>query len=70
MTLFENTFQGPSRFVNIWSLIVARLTKRSSASTVEHLDDRMRADVGLPPLGDNSETRSEVAARIAMMAMR
>jgi hypothetical protein len=44
--------------------------RRSTAAALDHLDDRRRIDIGLPPRGDSPIQPSDVAARIAMMAWR
>ncbi|WP_137112632.1 DUF1127 domain-containing protein [Rhodobacter sp. SY28-1] len=45
-------------------------TRRSTVAAIDHLDDRRRIDIGLPPHGDSPLQPSDVAARIAMMAWR
>ncbi|NKX44653.1 hypothetical protein [Roseicyclus persicicus] len=46
------------------------MRSREIAEAVAHLDNRLRADIGLPPLIDLAEQPHEAAARIAMLAWR
>ena len=44
--------------------------RKSTTTAVAHLDDRLRADVGLPLNGDRSLLPHEAATRIAMLSWR
>lgn len=41
---------------------------RSTEASLDHLDDRLRIDIGLPPRGGSVLQPDAVTAKIAMMA--
>lgn len=50
--------------------VLAWNTRRLAEADLNRLDDRLRGDIGLPPRGNTSLPKSEIAARIALLALR
>lgn len=70
MTLADYTL-APTRWLpSLLRPLLSRSTQRRTRSTIAHLDDRLRADVGLPPTCEHPLLPHEAAARIAVMAWR
>jgi hypothetical protein len=70
MTLVDITFEPPQWLSTIRNAFSFVRHQRDANAAVAHLDDRLRADVGLPPIGGLLLMRDEAAARIAMLALR
>ena len=70
MTLAEIVLEPPRWFSTVRNALSSVRRRHVSAAAVAHLDDRLRADVGLPPTGYRSPLPHEAAARIAMLALR
>ena len=69
------TFTAPSlpliRWpVGLFETKAPRTRRRDIAVAVAHLDNRLRADIGLPQQIERAERSHEAAARIAMLAWR
>ena len=56
--------------VPLLSRLLDWAARRATEAALDHLDDRQRCDIGLAPRGDRTLSRSEVAARIALLALR
>jgi hypothetical protein len=69
MTLADIALEPPQWLSTVRNAL-SSVRHRQSTTAVAHLDDRLRADVGLPPIGDRSPLPYEAAARIAMLAWR
>jgi hypothetical protein len=70
MTLTDIALEPPQWLSTVRSAISPFRHRQVTTTAVAHLDDRLRADVGLPPIGDRSPLPHEAAARIAMLACR
>lgn len=70
MTFADTTFVPPRVFLPLRDTLSSLCNRHRKASAIAHLDDRLRADVGLPPSGECALLPHEAAARAAMMAWR
>jgi uncharacterized protein YjiS (DUF1127 family) len=70
MTLVESNFEPSRWLLSLQQTISTLLRQRRTMSAIAHLDDRLRADVGLPPTGERPLLPHEAAARAAMLAWR
>jgi hypothetical protein len=70
MTLTDIALEPPQWLSTVRNALSSVRHRQSTTTAVAHLDDRLRADVGLPPNGDRSPMPHEAAARIAMLALR
>jgi uncharacterized protein YjiS (DUF1127 family) len=70
MTFADTTFATPRFILPLRGTLSSLCNRRRTSSAIAHLDDRLRADVGLPPSGERTLLPLEAAARAAMMAWR
>lgn len=70
MTFADTTFATPRVFLPLRETLSSVRNRHRTASAIAHLDDRLRADVGLPPSGERALLPHESATRAAMMAWR
>ena len=61
----------PSRCLqSLQRTLTSALRQRRASAATTHLDDRLRADVGLPPRGERPLRPHEAAARATMLTWR
>ncbi|NNU80430.1 hypothetical protein HMH01_08250 [Halovulum dunhuangense] len=66
-----DTGPGHSRsFASLQRILSTLVRRRSPMSSIAHPDDRLSADVGLPPTGERPLMPHEAAARLALLAWR
>lgn len=70
MTLVESNLEPSRWLLSLQQTLSTVLRQRSTMASIAHLDDRLRADVGLPPTAERPLMPHEAAARIAVMAWR
>lgn len=70
MILADSAFARPRFFSSLQEILSDFRDRHRSESAIAHLDDRLRADVGLPPTHARALLPHEAATRIAMMAWR
>lgn len=58
------------RIRSVRQIIAAFRRQTRTRSETAHLDDHLRADIGLPPLAERPLEPHEVAARIALLVAR
>ena len=70
MTLVDSSLEFPRCLLSVPQTVSSYSLRRRTASAIAHLDDRLRADVGLPPAGERPLLPHEAAARAAVLAWR
>jgi hypothetical protein len=70
MTLADIALEPPQWLSTVRNALSSVRHRQSTTTAIAHLDDRLRADVGLPPNTNRSPLPHEAAARIAMLAWR
>ncbi|WP_135449857.1 MULTISPECIES: DUF1127 domain-containing protein [Tabrizicola] len=70
MTLVLPSRARTSRLRSLRQIIAAFRRQIRIRSETAHLDDHLRADIGLPPLAERPLEPHEVAARLFLMAAR
>jgi hypothetical protein len=70
MTLVDTAFVPTRWRLSLPKTLSTLWHRHRTMSAIAHLDDRLRADVGLPPTGERPLMPHEAAARIAVMAWR
>ncbi len=70
MPFADTTLATPRSILPLKDTLSSLCNRHRTASAIAHLDDRLRADVGLPPRGERTLLPHDAAARAAMMAWR
>jgi hypothetical protein len=70
MTLVEPNLVPSRWLLSLQQTLSIVLRQRRTLSAIDHLDDRLRVDVGLPPVGERPLLPHEAAARAAMLVWR
>jgi hypothetical protein len=68
MTLVDTALEPICRLLSLQQIPSCFRSQHRKTSSIAHLDDRLRADVGLPPTGEGPLLPHEAAARAAMLA--
>ena len=70
MTIVDPKLEPYPWLLSLQQTILAFLRQRRAMSAIAKLDDRLRVDVGLPPMGERPLPPNEAAARAAMQVWR
>lgn len=70
MTFVDTAFGRPRWLLSLRQSFKSRSLRHRTTPTLVHLDDRLRVDVGLPPMGARPLMPHEASARISMLAWR
>lgn len=70
MTLVLPSLGRTNRIRSLRRIIVAFWRQTRTRPETAHLDDHLRADIGLPPLAERPLEPHDVAMRLVLMASR